>query len=146
MLPSDRGIAILLVEDNPADVVLVREALREQNLEVELFVADDGEKAMDFIDRVDLHPDLPCPKLLVLDLNLPKRTGHEVLQRLRQSNRCAELPVVILSSSDAPKDREAASRLGADGYIRKPSSLDDFMKIGVVLKDVLEKADSRGGE
>ena len=129
--------AILLIEDNPGDVLLVREALREHGVTTPLFVITDGEKAVQFIERLGKDGDGACPALVLLDLNLPKRTGHDVLTRMREMKRCEETPVVILSSSDAPADRRAAAAFNISRYIRKPSTLDEFMMIGTVIKQLL---------
>lgn len=99
---------------------------------------NDGEKAIAFLDEVD-EGITPCPALIVLDLNLPKRTGREVLQRVRSSPRCGKTLVAIFSSSDAAKDREETANLGANRYIRKPSNLDEFMAVGSILKDLLSQ-------
>ena len=129
---------ILLVEDNPGDVILIREMLREHGLRGELSVLGDGDIACEFIGRLDRDLGIPCPGLLILDLNLPRRSGREVLKMLRESDRCSKIPVVILSSSSAPKDRDAVAALGADTYIQKPISLEEFMQIGAILKQVLQ--------
>jgi two-component system, chemotaxis family, response regulator Rcp1 len=129
---------IVLVEDNPADVNLVREAIDEHGVDCELSVITDGAKAIAFMDHLDATS-APCPNLVVLDLNLPKCTGLEVLERIRQSSRCSNARVVILSSSDAKSDRMAALKLGADRYIRKPSSLEEFLSVGGTLKDMLSE-------
>jgi DNA-binding response OmpR family regulator len=131
-----RAACILLVEDNPADVLLVQESLDEHGIDCDLTVMNDGEKAFHFIDQIEAGK-ASCPALLVLDLNLPKRSGREVLSRLRASTVCAQVPVVILSSSDAPRDRKEAAQLGATLYIRKPSNLEDFMALGAILKRIL---------
>jgi two-component system, chemotaxis family, response regulator Rcp1 len=126
-------VAILLVEDNPGDVVLIRESLEEHKVNCHLFVADDGEKAIQFIDELGADGN-PFPALVILDLNLPKRSGREVLRRMRQNTNWASTPAVILSSSGALKDQEETARMGASKYIRKPSNLEAFMEIGGVLK------------
>ena len=128
---------ILLVEDNPGDVLLVREALREHGLTNELLVLTDGERAVEFIEKLETDKDAICPAIVILDLNLPKRTGHEVLKRMRQSDRCQQTPVVILSSSDALVDRQSVADLNISGYIRKPSTLDEFLMIGAFLGQLL---------
>lgn len=127
---------IVLVEDNPADVLLLREALASNEVNPRLYVARDGEEGIRLVEAVD-EGRIPCPDLIVVDLNLPRKSGFEVLQRVRSSWRCGEKPVVILSSSFAPTDRESASRLGATSYIRKPSSLGEFLSIGGTLKGML---------
>jgi chemotaxis family two-component system response regulator Rcp1 len=127
---------IFLAEDNPGDVDLLRVALEEHSVNCELLVAADGEKALRFLEDIGAGT-LGCPALAILDLNLPKKTGREVLQRMRENPTWNSVPVVILSSSDSEKDRAETTELGASRYIRKPSSLDAFVQIGGVLKDLL---------
>jgi CheY-like chemotaxis protein len=116
--------------------LLVREAIQLENLPLNLYIASDGQKAIDFIARAEEDPDAPCPHLLVLDLNLPKRDGFEVLRRLRASAVCKDVPVLVVTSSDAPGDLKQAAALGA-GYFRKPPSLEEFLKLGGVLKQLM---------
>jgi CheY-like chemotaxis protein len=127
---------IVLVDDNPADVLLVREALAWHGVISTVLVAEDGDEAIRYIDEIDAAS-LPCPDLIVLDLNLPKKTGFQVLERLRASPTCGSRPAAILSSSSAEADRKRAERLGASCYICKPSNLDDFLSIGNELKQML---------
>jgi CheY-like chemotaxis protein len=127
---------VLLVEDNPADVLLLREALKDRSIQAEVFVINDGQKAVDFIDKADAEAG-PRPHFVILDLNLPKKSGQEVLRHIRSTRTLADLPVIVLSSSDAPRDREAAVQLGAVQYIRKASNLKDLAAIGVLLERVL---------
>jgi DNA-binding response OmpR family regulator len=131
---------ILLVEDAEPDVFLVREALRQAGLDFNLNVLDDGEKAVDFIDRLNQDSNLDCPSLVLLDLNLPKRSGDQILEHMRQSERFKSVPVIVVTSSDSPRDKAQTTRLGATKYFRKPSRLDEFMKLGLLVRDVL-----RGG-
>jgi CheY-like chemotaxis protein len=128
---------ILLVEDSSADAYLVRESLTKHLKEFELQVVSDGERAFKLIEAADLDASMPCPSLMLLDLNLPKRSGQEILLRFRQSPRCGHVPVVILTSSDSPADRAETARLGATAYFRKPPDLEEFMKIGGVVERVL---------
>lgn len=123
-------LRVLLVEDNPADANLVEEAFAEAHLDCGLSIVHDGAKAIEFIEGLDADPSRLCPDLVLLDLNLPKVGGEEVLKHLRLSPRCKAAKVLIISSSDAPADRERSMRLGATGYFRKPSSLDQFMELG----------------
>ncbi len=119
-------ITILLVEDNPADVILIRKALLEQaDLDHELHVVSDGEAAMRVVDAA-----VAFPSIVVLDLNLPKRDGHEVLSHLRRNPRWAEIPVMVVTSSNRQEDRRRAFELGATGYCTKPASFDEFLRIG----------------
>lgn len=133
-------IQILLVEDNPADVLLVEEAIATYKLPVELSVADDGEKAIAFIEEAEQDQAAPCPEMLLLDLNLPKCSGLEVLRRVRQSERCKHVPVLILTSSDSPRDRAETAQLGADRYFKKPANYDEFLRVGEAVGDLLAKA------
>ncbi|HLG94754.1 MAG TPA: response regulator [Bryobacteraceae bacterium] len=127
---------IVLVEDNPGDVRLVREAFYESALEYDLTVLSDGEKAIRLIERID-REEISCPDLLLLDIGLPRKGGFQVLERARQSGRCAHLPVVILTSSNAQKDRETAAKLGATRYIRKPDRWEGYLQLGSVFREVL---------
>jgi len=129
---------VLLVEDNPADADLVEEALEEAQLDYELRVMRNGQQVIDMIERLDSGAAQDLPDLVLLDLNLPKVTGHAVLERVRSSRCFREAKVFIISSSDAPADRERAMKLGAIGYFRKPSNLADFMKIGPRVRAILE--------
>lgn len=113
--------------------------MEEYGIGLDVIVRTDGEKAMLFIDDIEAGH-VPCPSLVVLDLNLPKRTGLEVLNRIRESRSCGNVPVVVFSSSDAAKDRNAAASLGANRYVRKPSDFDSFLRVGSVLKELLETA------
>ena len=135
-------LSLILVEDSPADVYLVREAMRREGLKVHWDIADDGEWAIRMIDEVDSNASTPCPDLLLLDLNVPRRTGDEVLERIRQSPRMAQTPVVIMSSSESAADRDRLMKLGATEYFRKPSNLREFMKLGRLVRDVHGRARS----
>ena len=129
---------ILLVEDNLADALLVEEAFREAQFDCVLAVVRDGEQALQAIELLGKDPNTPCPDLILLDLNLPRVGGNEVLARLRSIPRCAGVKVLIVSSSDAPADREKAMSLGASDYFRKPSSLDGFMKLGARVRALFD--------
>ncbi len=131
-------LMLLLVEDNPADVFLVREALREEGLDCDLQVVDDGEQAIQFFERVEAGRQAP-PDLLLLDLNVPRIGGEQVLERVRRTQPCARIIVVVITSSDSPRDRQKASDLGADEYFRKPANLDEFMALGKLVRRVAEK-------
>jgi CheY-like chemotaxis protein len=126
----------LIVEDNRGDVLLVEVALREAGLRFELIHIADGEKAIDYMRKLANGNDGPSLDLVLLDLNLPKRDGWEVLEELRSVPAEHSVPVVILSSSSAPQDLARAERLGVLKYIRKPSTLDEFMAIGQNLKQL----------
>ncbi|MFL6451223.1 MAG: response regulator [Bryobacteraceae bacterium] len=133
--------SIFLAEDNPADVELLRMALEEHDISCELFVTGDGEKAVSFIREIDSGV-MACPRLAIIDLNLPKRSGREVLRYIRNCPVFDPVPVVILSSSGSPKDMAETAQLGANKYIRKPSSLEEFLQIGGLLKLEIDASDS----
>jgi DNA-binding response OmpR family regulator len=126
---------ILLGEDNPADVYLIRQALEENGIRYNLRVAIHGGELMEVVANKPAQ----VPDLIVLDLNLPRHEGLEILKLIRDNLELSRVPVVILTSSDSPKDRVAASALGADCYIRKPSSLDEFMAIGRTFQNLLSR-------
>ncbi len=130
---------IVLAEDNPADVGLVREALREHNIVCNLHVISDGEEVLAFIDRLDADIQLPCPDLLLLDMSLPKYDGQHILKYLRASERCGRTPVVVLTGSQFPADRELAEKLAAVHYFQKTCSLDQFLHLGTIVKKVISK-------
>jgi CheY-like chemotaxis protein len=129
---------ILLVEDNAADANLVEEVIAEEQLPCALEVLRDGAKAMDFLERVDRDETQPRPDLVLLDLNLPLVSGEQVLKRIRLSPRCEDTKILIVSSSNTLSDRERAMALGATGYFRKPSSLDQFLELGPRIREMLE--------
>jgi DNA-binding response OmpR family regulator len=116
---------------------LVRLALEEHGVEGELLVVADGEKAIEFIQAIEGEAASRCPDLAIVDLNLPKKPGCEVLERMRLCERCRHIPVVILSSSDAERDKADALRFGANRYLRKPSKLDEFLSLGAIFKAVI---------
>ena len=137
-------ITILLAEDNPGDVFLVRRALEKHGLRhVELVVVEDGQAAIRYMDRIDGDESVCSVDLALLDLNLPRATGSRVLTRIRQSRRCSGIPIIIVTSSDSPLDREAAALLGATGYFQKPGDLAGFMYLGQVVRDALDGKASR---
>lgn len=128
--------SILLIEDNPADVGLIREALLEHHLDCDLTVIGDGERAIQFVGELEAGH-APCPDLVLLDLNVPRKPGHQVLEHMRASRLCANLPIIVLTSSDAQDDRELAKKLGATRYLRKPIRLDEFLGLGAIFGEIL---------
>jgi CheY-like chemotaxis protein len=128
---------ILLIEDSEPDIILVREVLNRAGLDFELNVLGDGEKAIDFVDALDHGRSNARPHLVLLDLSLPRRSGDEVLEHMRRSERWQGVPVIVITSSDAPRDKAEASRLGATFYFRKPSRLDEFMLLGQFVRGAI---------
>jgi CheY-like chemotaxis protein len=139
---ASRAIHILLAEDNDGDVFLVRRALEKQGLSCQLAVARNGEEALQLLDAAEDGPPADAPELILLDLNLPRVGGCEILARLRQTPTYSQTPVIILTSSDSPRDRDRALSLGANSYFRKPTDLSSFMLLGQVIEDTLA---GRGG-
>jgi CheY-like chemotaxis protein len=128
---------IFLAEDNPADVYLIEQALREHGVAFDLEVAEDGKQALRFLRSDATVSEASHPGLILLDLNLPQHDGTEILRCIRQSRLLAAVPVVVFTSSDSPKDRHLAMQSGATRYFRKPSSLKEFLAIGATLKELL---------
>ena len=122
-------IEILLVEDSPGDVRLTREAFRDAKVHINLHVALDGTEAMDFLKQEGEYVNASCPDLILLDLNLPKKDGREVLKEIKESPTLKSIPVVILTTSEAEADILRSYQLHANCYITKPVGLDGFLKV-----------------
>ena len=132
---------ILVVDDNQADVFLIQEAIAEAGIQAEIRVVSDGNRATQMIDAADADDQVRCPDVVLLDLNLPKKSGNEVLRHLRQSRRCGNARVLIVTSSDSARDRQAVGALGILEYFRKPSDYEEFMKLGSIVKKILAGQD-----
>jgi chemotaxis family two-component system response regulator Rcp1 len=126
---SDEGIEILLVEDNPGDVRLTKEALKDAKILNNLSVAVDGMQALMFLRRCEPYCEAPRPDLILLDLNLPKLSGQEVLAAIKADQCLKCIPVVILTSSSAEQDIMRSYNLHANCYITKPVDLDQFIEV-----------------
>ena len=122
-------IEILLVEDNPGDVRLTREALHEAKVRNNVHVAADGVEALAFLRKEGSHARAPRPGLILLDLNLPKKSGREVLEEIKGDNGLSHIPVVILTTSQAERDILESYRLRANVYVTKPVDLEQFLKV-----------------
>jgi CheY-like chemotaxis protein len=132
---------VLLVEDNPTDVFVIREAIARSGLKLNLRIASNGEEALRYLRDLARAEKPACPALVLLDLNLPKVGGIEVLQHLRNSSLCSRMPVIVVTSSTAEADRAAVRRLGAEAYFQKPTSLAAYMELAEVIKRVLRSAE-----
>ena len=130
-----RTVEILLVEDNPADVRLIRETFKDFKISNNLSVAKDGVDAMAFIKNEGAYSGAPRPDVILMDLNLPKKSGFEVLAELRQIPVLKRIPVVILSTSDSEKDILKSYDLHANCFVTKPVGLDEFIKIVMSIED-----------
>jgi chemotaxis family two-component system response regulator Rcp1 len=126
------------VEDSKADVFLIRESLSAARVDADIRVLSDGEKAIRHFAQLDDDPSAACPDIVILDINLPIRKGREVLLQIRQSHRCAKTPVLVVTSSDSARDREEMGTLEVKEYFRKPSGYDEFMKLGGIVRRLLE--------
>ena len=140
---SAEPVRILLIEDNDADVYLFRTALESAELNCELIVIEDGAEALAFVRHEGKHAGSPLPDLAVLDLNLPKNEGTEVLEAIRQNKNLSNLPVVVVTSSALPREQAKTEQLGVARFITKPTDLADFLQIGMVLKQVLAESQAR---
>ena len=121
--------SILLVEDNAGDVRLTREALREADVAVELVAVPDGEQAMAFLRGEGEHAGARRPDLILLDLNLPKKNGLEVLEEIRKDGELRRVPVIMLTTSSSSRDVAACYERGVNCYVVKPLDLDDFTRL-----------------
>jgi DNA-binding response OmpR family regulator len=128
---------VVLVEDNQSDVFLVKEAIAAHSLKIDLRVVTDGAQAVALVTAIDSDPGANVPGLFLLDLNLPRVSGLEVIASVRHSKRCAKTPVLIVTSSDSDKDRTEAATRGANAYFRKPSGYEAFLKLGEIMRELL---------
>ncbi len=128
-------IEVLLVEDSPGDVRLTREAFREANGSVRLHVASDGVEAMAFLRREGAHVDAPRPDFILLDLNLPRMDGREVLGLIKEDDTLRTIPTVILTTSDADADVLRSYELNANAYLRKPVTFEMFESLVRSIND-----------
>jgi two-component system response regulator len=128
---------VLLVEDNEIDVYVIRQVLERCGLSSRLRVVRDGAEAVTYLEEIANDEHAPCPALVLLDLNLPKVSGFEVLEHIRAGSRCRQTSVVVVSSSDSASDREAAERLGVKAYFHKPANLDSYLALERMVLDAL---------
>lgn len=136
-MKSQSPLKILLAEDNSGDVFLVRRALQKHQIDFDLTLIEDGEAALRYLGAIDSGDPGDCPDLILLDLNLPRCSGSQVLETLKNSPTCREAPVIVLTSSDSPHDRAKVERLGAAHFFCKPTDLASFMTLGQVVRDVM---------
>ena len=124
-----KTIHVLMVEDDPGDVMLTQETLKESKLAVDMTVVDDGEKALQYLRKQGPYKNALRPDLVLLDLNLPKVGGHEVLRQVKADADLRAIPVVIVTTSDAEADIQSSYGLGANCYVTKPIGLQQFAKV-----------------
>lgn len=135
MKESSQAIEILMVEDNPSDVRLTIEAFKDAKVLNNMSVASDGEDALKFLKREGRYKDSPRPDLILLDLNLPRMNGKEVLGEIKRDPDLKRIPVVVLTTSDNEQDVRRAYDLHVNAYVRKPVDLDQFIKIVEAVED-----------
>ncbi len=128
-LPNALPVEILLVEDNPGDARLAEEALKENKVRNNLYHVQDGLEAMSFLRRQAGYTDAPPPDLILLDLNLPRKDGREVLAEIKEDPKLRLIPVVVLTTSEAERDLVKTYGLGANAYVVKPIDLDRFIEV-----------------
>ena len=130
-----KSIELLLVEDSPGDVLLTQEALTESRIANRLHVVEDGERAMDFLMKRGAYTEAVRPDLIMLDLNLPRKDGREVLQFIKSNPDLATIPVVVLTTSRAEEDVLRAYKLHANCYITKPVDMNQFCSVIKSIED-----------
>jgi CheY-like chemotaxis protein len=122
-------IKVLLIEDDPGDVLITREAFAENKVRNQLSVVNDGVDALKYLRREDSYADASRPDLILLDLNLPRMSGHEVLANIKSDADLQRIPVVILTTSDAEEDVLRSYRLHANAYVKKPVDFERFLGV-----------------
>ncbi|MGZ7117069.1 MAG: response regulator [Methanobacterium sp.] len=131
----ENGVNILLVEDNPADARLIEEVFKDTNVGNRIFVVKDGVEAMDFLNHQNKFSDAPRPEIILLDLNLPRKDGREVLKEVKENDELKSIPIVILTTSSAKEDVIRTYGNHANCYITKPVDFDQFMKVITAIED-----------
>jgi CheY-like chemotaxis protein len=131
-------IHILVVEDNPGDVLLIQQALDEYGVAYDMHVIHDGAEAVSYLADIG-RTGKRCPDLFLLDLNLPKMDGSEVLTAIRKNDDCAATPVIVISSSDTERDRARIEGLNVSRYFKKPFDLSGFMRLGGLVREVVQE-------
>lgn len=126
---------VLVVEDNPDDVTIIKRAMRKSEVKCELYFARDGEEALDFLHREGEFEDVPRPDLILLDLNLPKINGLEVLAKVKEDERLRRIPVIVLTISEREEDMVKAYDSGAASYMTKPVDSKDFERLIGTVQD-----------
>lgn len=115
----------------------MQEILTASNIHADLLFLEDGEQALELVAQLEADPQAKCPDLVLLDINLPRMDGFQVLARLRKNSRCANVAVVVMTSSAAQEDRTRAMKLQANAYFLKPNDFNEFLKLGEIIKHAL---------
>jgi CheY-like chemotaxis protein len=135
---------VLVIEDNPADVDLLKLAMDNSGLDCDVTVIDDGGDALALTRHQGKHAAMPVPDLIILDLNLPKNDGIEILEAMRASPAFAQTAIAVLSSSSSPRERAKIEKYSISRFITKPPYLEEFLAIGNVIKDLLGQSRAQG--
>lgn len=144
MSEETKVFEILVAEDNPADTELVCTALNEHGVQCTLHVARDGAKAIELLDRIDANPGVPQLDILIVDRHLPKHDGDDILKRLQASERHARTPVILMSGLHSSRFEGTGAKQTTIVHFTKPSELDEYLRLGAIVKDILQK--TRGME
>jgi CheY-like chemotaxis protein len=129
MTPDSRAIDVLLIEDDPGDIVITREAFKNHKIRNTLRVARDGQEGLDYLYQRGAHQGAPRPDLILLDLNLPKYDGHQLLEKIKSDPEMCHIPVIVLTTSAAEEDILRSYRLHANAYVTKPVGFEQFMHV-----------------
>jgi two-component system response regulator len=132
---AERMVHVLLVEDDPGDTELTKAALGEAKLNLDLAVVDDGEKAMAYLRKQLPYAGVPTPDVVILDLNLPRKDGREVLSEIKRDPALRDIPIVVLTTSDAEEDIARSYAQGANCYVTKPMGFPEFSKVVHTIND-----------
>ncbi len=130
----DTPLTIIVVEDNPVDMYLIRWVLKAHELSYDLQVIENGDHAMEYVNQLSHEERRRSPTIMLLDLNLPQRDGREILQRVKSIPQGSDVRVVVVTSSNNPTDRRETLAMGADAYFTKPYHLNEFMALGNLIK------------
>jgi DNA-binding response OmpR family regulator len=139
MTTATNPIEIVVVEDSPEDADLIGIVLQEHHVDCRMRVIRDGATAIQLLDDLDTGPSAPQLDLFIVDINLPKYSGEDVLKFLRGTERFAHIPVIVMSGLDSSIGERSAMKHGATVYFRKPSTLEEYMQLGPIIHDVLSK-------
>ena len=131
----DNVVNILLVEDNPADARLIEEVFKDTNVNNKIYVVKDGVEAMNFLNKENEYSEAPRPEMILLDLNLPRKDGREVLKEVKKNEELKSIPIVILTTSSAKEDVIKTYSNHANCYITKPVDFDQFLRVITAIED-----------
>lgn len=135
---SKKKCELLVIDDDSGDIDLIKEALSltaDESLQINLNAVEDGEEGLQFLRKMGNYKDVPKPDLILLDLNMPRMGGHEVLEEIKKDEQLKSIPVIILTTSNASFDVEKSYRLGANSYITKAKDFSEFLKMAKTIKD-----------